>query len=116
MKAILATTLVSALALPAFAESEENGDKKPAKERPDPEVIFKKRDTNSDGFLSKEEFGAKMKDPEVAATKFTKKDADSDGKLSFDEFKPKPRKKDATPDGDKEKKEDKAGEAEAKAK
>ena len=94
MKAIITTLLIGALALPAFADHhEKDGDKKkPAKKRPAPEAIFKKKDTNGDGFLSKEEFTAKMKNPEKAAKSFDRKDKDSDGKLSLEEFKPKPKK------------------------
>jgi Ca2+-binding EF-hand superfamily protein len=105
MKAIIATALISALALPAFAADDaKDGDKKPAKKRPTPEAVFKKKDTNADGFLSKDEFVAKMKDAEKAAKAFTRKDKDGDGKLSLDEFKPKLKKKKDAPAGDQKKK------------
>jgi len=70
------------LAVPAVAA---DGDKK----APNPEKVFQKKDANSDGSLSLEEFKAGM--PEKALTRadarFKKLDANSDGKLSLDEFK-----------------------------
>jgi Ca2+-binding EF-hand superfamily protein len=59
------------------------------KKRPDPEQIFKKKDTNGDAALSLEEYKAGM--PEKALTRaderFKKLDSSGDGKLSLDEFK-----------------------------
>ena len=67
----------------------------PAK-APDPQKIFSKKDANSDGFLTLEEFKTGLKDKplETAEKRFKKSDTDGDGKLSFDEFKaglPKPK-------------------------
>jgi iduronate 2-sulfatase len=45
--------------------------------------MFKKRDTDKDGFLSKDEF--LLNEPE-AAKRFPKLDLDGDGKLSAAEF------------------------------
>ena len=104
MKALITTLLISALALPVFADDAKDADKKkPKKPRPTPEVIFKRKDTNGDGALSKEEFVAKMKDAEKAGKSFDKKDKNGDGKLTLDEFKPKA-KKDKPADAAKKKK------------
>ena len=58
--------------------------------RPSPEEIFKKLDTNNDGFISLEEFKAgprAQKDPAKAEEIFKKMDKDGDGKLTLEEFK-----------------------------
>ncbi|NCY01447.1 MAG: EF-hand domain-containing protein [Planctomycetia bacterium] len=64
--------------------------------QPDPQKIFAKKDANSDGSLTLEEFKAGMKDKQLehADRRFKKSDTNGDGKLSFDEFKaalPKPK-------------------------
>ena len=68
-----------------------------AADRPiDPEKIFKRKDANSDGSLSLDEYKAGMKDKQLenADKRFKKIDTNGDSKLSFDEFKagmPKPK-------------------------
>jgi len=62
----------------------------------DPQKIFTKKDTNSDGSLTLDEYKSGMKDKplENADKRFKKIDTNGDGKLSFDEFKagmPKPK-------------------------
>lgn len=62
-----------------------------AKPRPkaSPEKIFKHKDKDHDGLLSKEEFIGKAKDAAKAGERFAKQDQDSDGKLTLAEFKGK---------------------------
>ena len=62
----------------------------------DPEKIFARKDANSDGFLTVEEYkkGMKEEQMEKADRRFKKIDTNGDGKLSLDEFKagmPKPK-------------------------
>jgi Ca2+-binding EF-hand superfamily protein len=62
----------------------------------DPQKIFTKKDANSDGSLTLDEYKSGMKDKQVenADKRFKKIDTNGDGKLSFDEFKagmPKPK-------------------------
>lgn len=78
---------VSALFLvPVMAVSASAAD---AKKAPDPGKIFARKDANSDGSLTLEEFKTGLKDKalENAEKRFRKIDADGDGKLSLDEFK-----------------------------
>jgi len=84
MKPILLITLTLALTLPVYAQDTN----KPisAKEKPDPQAAFAKKDKNSDGFLSKEEFVGKAKDPAKGEASFAKKDKNSDGEISLEEF------------------------------
>ena len=77
-------------------EAAKDGDKKA--KGPDREKAFKKKDTDGDGFLTKEEFTKGAKDAEKAAKSFTNKDKDKDGKVSLAEFTAAPR---AKKDGDK---------------
>ena len=67
-------------------------DKKPKK---DWEAIFKKKDKDSDGKLSLNEYVGKRtgEKKEKAEKQFKRKDKDSDGSLTLDEFKPKKKKK-----------------------
>lgn len=90
-------TLLSAMALAAtlsFAQEQPDGPKKgpggPGKERPSPEKIFEKLDTNKDSSLSLDEFKAgprAQKDPSKAEEIFKKIDADNSGGVSLEEFK-----------------------------
>jgi Ca2+-binding EF-hand superfamily protein len=62
----------------------------------DPQKNFSKKDTNSDGFLTLDEYKTGLKDKQLknADKKFKKSDTSGDGKLTFDEFKagmPKPK-------------------------
>ena len=78
----------------AIAASFSYGEEAPAKpdkpKHPNPEEMFKKLDTNSDGSISLEEFKASpkaQKDPAKAEERFKKMDADSNGSVSLEEFK-----------------------------
>lgn len=83
MKAL--TTILAVLALGTFAVNAQ--DKGKAKMTP--EEAFKKKDANSDGKVSKEEF-TKTKDATKAdglAKMFDVKDKNKDGSLDLEEFK-----------------------------
>lgn len=56
---------------------------------PDPQKAFSRKDANSDGFLTLDEFKSGMKDKQLenADKRFKKVDTDADGKVSLDEFK-----------------------------
>jgi len=58
------------------------------KKAPDPAKVFAKKDANSDGFLTLDEFKAGLKDTalETADKRFKRRDANADGKLSLAEF------------------------------
>lgn len=99
MKHTTFIALCMSLALPLFAEDTPAKDTPakdtPAKEgaetatpkKPNLKEIFKKKDKDGDGFISKDEFGGKKaKDPSKAEAAFTKMDKDGDGKLSESEF------------------------------
>jgi len=100
MKHIILIALGFGLALPLHAEETKPADKPagaettpaPAKQKPDMGAVFKKKDKDGDGFLTKEEFVGKAKDATKAETAFTKKDKNSDGKVSLEEFTGKPGK------------------------
>lgn len=62
------------------------------KEKPEPEVVFKKLDKNNDSKLSFEEFKGKREE-EKARKAFDAKDKDKSGDLSLEEFKATPKKK-----------------------
>lgn len=59
------------------------------KKAPDPARIFARKDSNSDGTLSLDEYKAGLKDKalENADKRFKKIDNNGDGRLSLDEFK-----------------------------
>jgi Ca2+-binding EF-hand superfamily protein len=59
------------------------------KKAPNPEKVFAKKDANSDGSLTLDEFKAGLKDKALASAdkRFKKIDSNGDGKLSLDEFK-----------------------------
>ncbi len=66
------------------------GDGKPGEDRHNPEEIFKKIDTNRDGFISKDEFMASPRakeNPAKAAEHFNMLDKTGSGKITFEEFK-----------------------------
>jgi Ca2+-binding EF-hand superfamily protein len=90
MKQTLLITLTLALTLPIYAQ--EKDDASSDKKKPDPQAVFAKKDTDKDGFLSKEEFTTGAKDATKAETTFTKKDKNNDGKLSPEEFASKAKK------------------------
>ncbi len=87
MKSIALILFSLSLAIPLQA-NEAAGDKKPKK--PNPQAVFKKKDKDADGFLTKEEFVGKAKDTTKAEAIFSKKDKNGDSKLSADEFTGKP--------------------------
>jgi EF hand len=101
MKNIL--SIISALAVSAaLATAEEKpaappaGDKPAAEaKKPDADKAFGKKDANSDGSLSKEEYTAGAKDAARAEKAFGKLDKDSDGKISKEEFAARPAPKKA---------------------
>ncbi len=81
MKPIIIISLSLALNLPIHAqEAKKNG-----KNDLDQQEAFVKKDTDGDGYLSKEEFVGQAKKPAKAEENFSKKDKNNDGKLSFDE-------------------------------
>lgn len=72
------------LLVPAVSVSAADG-----KKAPNPEKAFARKDANSDGSLTLEEYKTGMKDKalEKADQRFKKIDTNGDGKLSLDEFK-----------------------------
>lgn len=98
MKAI--TSILSILALAAtLSAADGDAPKKPAadggkaKPKMSPEEFFKKKDANSDGKISKEEFLKGSKDAAKSETQFSARDKDKDGSLSKEEFITAPKKK-----------------------
>jgi Ca2+-binding EF-hand superfamily protein len=102
IRSTIAAFAFAAILSPSFAEETkpeapktEPAKDAPAKQKPkpDPAKAFKKKDADSDGFLSKEEFTKGAKDAAKAETAFGKRDKDGDGKISMEEFAPKPKGK-----------------------
>lgn len=85
MKAL--TTIIAVLAMSAVAVNAQNAEKGKDKPKQDPEAYFKKKDANSDGKVSKEEFLKGAKDAAKAETQFAARDKDKDGNLTLEEFK-----------------------------
>ncbi len=79
---MLAVAVIGSCCLTGFAADKPKKDRDPAK-------FFQKKDADSDGFLTLQEFKAGM--PEKAADKagarFLKLDTNGDDKVSLDEFK-----------------------------
>ncbi len=71
---------------PAKSSSKSRGSASDSKPKMDRAAMFKKRDADQDGFLSREEFLLRQPDPEVAPNRFPKFDKNGDGKLSAIEF------------------------------
>ena len=82
LAASVAAVVSAACALPVAIAAEP-------KKGPDPEKLFAKKDGNSDGSLTLEEFKTGLKDKalEHADKRFKKLDTSGDSKLSLDEFK-----------------------------
>lgn len=83
------TTILTVLALTTLAVNAQEKGKGKAKPKASPEETFKKKDANSDGKLSKEEFlkGAPADKADAMGKRFTALDKDKDGSVSLDEFK-----------------------------
>ena len=94
MKSIITLVAVLSVASVSFAADDA---KKPAGDKPkqDPEAMFKKKDANSDGKVSKEEYLKGSKDAAKSETQFAAKDKDKDGNLTMEEFTAKGGKKKA---------------------
>jgi len=84
MKHALLLILGLALALPLQAGGKHSGSTQKAGHNP--ARVFKKRDKDHDGFLTKDEFLSGRKKAGKAEKAFSRKDKDSDGKLSRAEF------------------------------
>jgi EF hand len=83
MKHIVIIAMGLALAMPLHAN---NAVANAGAKKANPARIFKKKDKDGDGFLTKAEFIAGAKNATKAETVFAKKDKNSDGKLSKEEF------------------------------
>ena len=74
-----------------FAQDGHSKKAGTGKKQQDLEQVFKAKDKDHDGKLSKEEFVGKVKDPDrlkMLEVRFKAIDADGDGSITFDEFKP----------------------------
>ncbi len=79
--------LFAILAVASFSFAADEAKKKDGdKPKPDMAAVFAKKDKNSDGKLSKEEFLDKAKDATKAEAQFTARDKDKDGSISKEEF------------------------------
>ncbi|HYF37820.1 MAG TPA: EF-hand domain-containing protein [Prosthecobacter sp.] len=87
---ILATLAFASLATYAADEAKGGGAEK---KKMDPAQAFAKKDANSDGKLSKEEFMKGQKDEAKAEKSFGARDKDGDGSISKEEFMAAPKKK-----------------------
>ncbi|MCW1884939.1 EF-hand domain-containing protein [Luteolibacter flavescens] len=91
MKSITAIIALSlAILAPAVTAAPETGA---AKKKPNPQKVFKKKDGDKDGHLTKEEFLRGAKDATKREKLFKRKDKDKDGKLTLEEFKAQPKAK-----------------------
>ena len=114
MKYSLILAFGLALILPLHAGNKNPGCQNKAKHNLS--KVFKKKDKDNDGFLTKDEFIAKAKNADKAAKAFTKKDKNSDGKLSRAEFTGKKDKAGAKNKAAKKQKAAKKGKGQAKKK
>lgn len=89
MKAIITLFAVLSIASIGFAADAAKGEKKPV----DMEAMFKKKDANGDGKISKEEYTKGAKDAAKSEAQFATKDKDKDGNLTKEEFMAKGGKK-----------------------
>ncbi|MDB6149233.1 MAG: sulfatase [Chthoniobacter sp.] len=78
--------LQAILALHPEAKPQISGDGKPAQPRPDRATMFARRDKDSDGKLTRDEFLIDQPDPGPAAKRWEQFDTNKDGMLSRDEF------------------------------
>ena len=93
MKPIITLFAVLSIASISFSADEAKKPAEGAKAKPDMDAIFKKKDANSDGKVSKEEFLKGSKDAAKSETQFAAKDKDKDGSLTIEEFKAGGKKK-----------------------
>lgn len=90
MKTILTLCALSICCAMTLRAADETAKKPGDGKHVAPEEVFKKLDTNGDGFLSKEEFLASpraKKDPAAAEKRYAELDKKGDGKVTLEEFK-----------------------------